>query len=228
MVQARMSSERMPGKVMADLFGTPMLGHLIDRLEQCDCIDGLIVATSDYPSDDQIADYTASRGVASFRGDIDDVASRMIGAADEMKADALVRISGDSPMLDPELVTAAVEVFRRHSFDIVTNVQRRTFPKGQSVEVVSLSVLKSAWLKGMNAGEREHVTKYFYEHPSAYLIHNMTYEPACGDIQLSVDTHEDFNRMKALLCRMGEPYSCHRLAEILRVLEIMPKAQCDA
>lgn len=208
---------------MTDVLGSPMLGHLLDRLDQCDGIDGLIVATSDSPSDDQIVAYTVGRGVACYRGDLNDVAARMIGAADALKADALVRVSGDSPLLDPALVTAAVEAFRSQSLDLVTNVQQRTFPKGQSVEVISLSALRLAWSNGMTADEREHVTKYFYEHPAACSILNLTHEPACGDIQLSVDTHEDLKRVKALLGRLGEPYCRHRLVDILRVLEVMSR-----
>jgi spore coat polysaccharide biosynthesis protein SpsF (cytidylyltransferase family) len=228
-VLARMSSQRLPGKVMTDLLGSPMLGHLLDRLELCDGIDGLIVATSDSPSDDQVAAYTAGRGVACYRGDLNDVAARMIGAADAMKADALVRVSGDSPLLDPALVTAAVAAFRNQSLDLVTNVQLRTFPKGQSVEVISLSALRSAWSNGMTAEEREHVTKYFYERPEAFSILNLTHEPAHGDVQLSVDTLEDLNRVKALLGRLGEPYRQHHLADILRVLEaISPETKCNA
>lgn len=214
---------------MTDLLGSPMLGHLLDRLDQCDGIDGLIVATSDSPSDDQIAAYTAGRGVACYRGDLNDVAARMIGAADAMKADALVRVSGDSPLLDPALVTAAVEAFRSQNLDLVTNVRQRTFPKGQSVEVTSLSALRLAWSNGMTDDEREHVTKYFYERPEAFSILNLTHEPACGDIQLSVDTLEDLNRVKALLGRLGKPYCRHRLADILRVLDVISREpRCNA
>lgn len=224
-----MSSQRLPGKVLTDLLGSPMLGHLLDRLKQCDGIDGLTVATSDSPSDDQIAAYTAGRGVACHRGDLDDVAARMIGAADAMKADALVRVSGDSPLLDPALVTAAVAAFRSQSLDLVTNVQQRTFPKGQSVEVILLSALRSVWSRGMTADEREHVTKYFYGRPEAFAILNLTHEPARGDIQLSVDTLEDLNRVKALLGRLGEPYCRHRLEDILRVFEVMSReTRCNA
>lgn len=228
-VQARMSSERLPGKVMTDLMGSPMLGHLLDRLGQCDGIDELIVATSDSPGDDRIASYAAARGIACYRGDLNDVAARMIGAADYMQADALVRVSGDSPLLDPDLVTAAIEVFRSRSVDLVTNVQQRTFPKGQSVEVVSLSALRSAWSIGMTTEEREHVTKCFYERPDAWSIFNLIHEPACGDIQLSVDTSEDLKSVKLLLGRLGKPYYRHRLADILRMLEIMSREnQCKA
>ena len=214
---------------MTDLMGSPMLGRLLDRLAQCGGIDGLIVATSNSPGDDQIAAYTAGRGIACFRGELNDVAARMIGAADTLEADALVRVSGDSPLLDPELVTAAVEVFRSRSVDLVTNVQQRTFPKGQSVEVVSLSALRSAWSIGMTADEREHVTKCFYEHPDAWSILNLAHDPACGDIQLSVDTNEDLKRVKLILGRLGEPYHRHRLADILGMLDIMSREpRCNA
>ena len=228
-VQARMSSQRFPGKVLIDVLGSPMLGHLLDRLGQCKAINGLIVATSDDSSDDSVAAYTAVRGIACHRGDLDDVAGRLIGAAEAMDADALVRVSADSPLLDPALVDEAVRLFRDRRVDLVTNVQKRTFPKGQSVEVVSLPTLHAAWSKGMTADEREHVTKRFYDHARDYAIRNMVHEPECGDIQLSVDTLEDMRRVSGILVRLGAPYHRHRLPDILGILnEISRVPQCSA
>ena len=228
-VQARMSSQRFPGKVLIDLLGSPMLGHLLDRLGQCKAINGLIVATSDDSSDDAVAAYTAVRGIACHRGDLDDVAGRLIGAAEAMDADALVRISADSPLLDPALVDEAIGLFRDHRVDLVTNVQKRTFPKGQSVEVVSLSALRAAWSKGMTVDEREHVTKHFYDHAGDYVIRNMVHDPVCGDVQLSVDTPEDLRYVSRILSRLGTPYGKHRLKDVLLVLnDILREPQCSA
>ena len=228
-VQARMSSQRFPGKVLTDVLGAPMLGHLLDRLKQCEGIDGLVVATSNGAEDAAIAAYAAGRGIACHRGSLDDVASRLIGAAEAMDADALVRVSGDSPLLDSAVVDEAVALFRDRCVDLVTNVQKRTFPKGQSVEVVSLPVLRAAWAKGMTADEREHVTKHFYDHAKSYSIVNMVHEPACGDIQLSVDTPEDLQRVTGILGSLGAPYHRHRLADMLGILNEIPrKLQCKA
>ncbi len=228
-VQARMSSQRFPGKVLVDVLGSPMLGHLLDRLEQCKEIDGLVIATSDGSIDDAVAAYAAIRGIACHRGDLDDVAGRLIGAAEAMDADALVRISADSPLLDSTLVDGAIKLFRDQHVDLVTNVQKRTFPKGQSVEVVSLSALRTAWSKGMTADEREHVTKHFYDHAGDYAIRNMVCNPACGDVQLSVDTPEDLRRVSRILSRLGAPYRQHRLEDMLYVLkDILREPQCSA
>jgi spore coat polysaccharide biosynthesis protein SpsF len=227
-VQARMSSKRLPGKVMMNFLGKPMLGHLCDRLSRCAGIDDFIVATSDLSIDDEIDAYISSRGINCYRGDLNDVAARIIGAAELMAADALVRVSGDSPLLDPEIVRTSVVAFRDHNLDLVTNVQQRTFPRGQSVEVVSLSALRSAWIAGMSTEECEHVTTYFYKHPDLYSILNLTHEPACGDIQLSIDTIEDFNRVKLILGRLGKPYCDHSLVDILRVLKALSlENQCN-
>jgi spore coat polysaccharide biosynthesis protein SpsF len=224
-----MSSQRFPGKVLSDVLGSPMLGHLLDRLDQCKGIDGLVVATSNASDDDAVAAYATDRGIACHRGSLEDVASRMIGAAEAMGADALVRVSGDSPLLDPALVDEAVRLFRDRRVDLVTNVQKRTFPKGQSVEVVSLPTLHAAWSKGMTADEREHVTKRFYDHARDYAIRNMVHEPECGDIQLSVDTLEDMRRVSGILGRLGAPYHRHRLSDILGILnEISRVPQCSA
>ncbi len=205
-----------------------MLGHLCDRLSRFAGIDDLIVATSDLSMDDDIYNYISNQGINCYRGDLNDVAARMIGAAEFMHADALVRLSGDSPLLDPEIVRTSVTAFRDYNVDLVTNVQQRTFPKGQSVEVVSLSALRSAWIAGMSAEECEHVTTYFYKHPDLYSIHNLTHEPACGDIQLSIDTIDDFNRVKSILRRLGKPYCDHSLVDILKVLKALSlENQCN-
>lgn len=227
-VQARMSSKRLPGKVMMNFLGKPMLGHLCDRLSRCAGIDDFIVATSDLSIDDEIDAYISSRGINCYRGDLNDVAARIIGAAELMAADALVRVSGDSPLLDPEIISTAVVAFRKRNLDLVTNVQQRTFPRGQSVEVVALSALRSAWLSGMSPEECEHVTTYFYKHPDLYSILNLTHEPACGDIQLSIDTLEDFKQAILILVRLGKPYCDHSLGDILKVLEAVSlENQCN-
>lgn len=220
-VQARMSSVRLPGKVLMDLWGGPLLGRLLDRLELCKEVDGIVVATSVCSDDDPIESYLLSRGVSCFRGDLQDVASRVIGAAEKMKADALVRISGDSPLLDPKIVDAAVKTFRDLRVDLVTNVLRRTFPKGQSVEVVSLTKLKMAWLEGMTSDQREHVTKYLYETQGVCSISNIELEPDQSHLQLSVDIEEDFLKVKELLRRLGEPFHQHTLEQMFKELAIM-------
>jgi len=216
-VHARMSSERLPGKVLRKVHGIPLLGHLLDRLGYCEKLDGFMIATSLDPVDDAISAYAAERGVPCFRGDRDDVAGRLVGGAEQFGIEHIIRISGDSPMLDPAIVSRALEIYRNELPDLVTNVRERTFPKGQSVEIFSLPTLKGAWLCGMSDADKEHVTPFFYRHPERYSILNIRYSGLRGDVQLSVDTEQDLLRFEQIIGRLGAPYWRHGMETILEI-----------
>lgn len=215
-IQARMSSQRLPGKILRTVRDKPMLAYLVDRLRSCRELDGIILATSDNASDDPVADFASTEFLSCFRGPLDDVAARLLGAADEAGAQALVRISGDSPLIDGGLVDRLVLVFRESDCpDLVTNVAKRTFPKGQSVEIISVEALRARISNGMTTSEKEHVTECFYNHSDGARIINIEHTEPLGDMQLSVDTAEDMSRFEALLELLGEPTWRHGLAEIV-------------
>ena len=142
-VQARMSSDRLPGKVLAPISGRPLLGHLLDRLGRVRGALGPVVATSDRSEDDAIESFCASVTVPCHRGSRDDVALRLEEAAAEAGADAIARVCADSPVLDPALVVEAIETFEVAQPDLVTNTFPRTYPKGQSVEVIDVDALRA-------------------------------------------------------------------------------------
>lgn len=198
-IQARMSSRRLPGKILRPLAGEPLLGHICRRLAECRAIDGFAVATSEAASDDPTADFCQSRGVRCVRGPLEDVAARFLRSARELGAEALVRINGDSPFVDPSLVDHAVELFRAGGADVVTNISPRSFPKGMSVEVMAVSALSRAYQNMGELSHREHVTKYFYEHPDAFRIINFISGGDFSTVQLSVDTSEDFLRAEQII-----------------------------
>lgn len=216
-----MSSARLPGKVLRPVHGIPLLGHLLDRLQHCAGLDGMIIATSTEPADDAIADYAAGRGIPCSRGSLQDVAARVIEGARQFGIENLVRISGDSPMLDPAIVTQALAIYRQERPDLVTNVQQRTFPKGQSVEILPREVLEYAWRNGMNAADREHVTPWFYRHPEAYTIRNIAWPGLRGDVQLSVDTEQDLAHFEQILGRLGAPYWQHGMEALLQTFDAL-------
>jgi spore coat polysaccharide biosynthesis protein SpsF len=218
-VQARMSSERLPGKVLRNVCGIPLLGYLIDRLEHCEGLDGVLIATSSDSVDEAVSRYAKERGIPCFRGDRNDVAARLIEAAKHFGIEHMARISGDSPLLDPAIVSQAMDIYRSQRPDLVTNVQRRTFPKGQSVEIFSLEMLSSAWHSGLSDSDKEHVTPYFYRHPEKYSIRNISYSGLRGDVQLSVDTESDLFRFEQIVGRLGAPYWRHGMEVVLRVCD---------
>ncbi|WP_310451399.1 cytidylyltransferase domain-containing protein [Sulfuritalea sp.] len=215
-IQARMSSRRLPGKILQIVRGRPMLSYLVERLRHCRQLDGIVLATSNEESDDPVVAFAETTGLPCYRGPLDDVAARLLGAAEEAGAQGLVRISGDSPLIDSALVDRLVSVFRQSDRpDLVTNVAKRTFPKGQSIEVISVGALRTRVANGMTATEKEHVTECFYKHSDGARIVNVEHTEPLGDMQLSVDSAEDMSRFETLLDILGEPYWRHGLAEVV-------------
>jgi spore coat polysaccharide biosynthesis protein SpsF (cytidylyltransferase family) len=220
-IQVRLNSSRLPGKAMRGLRGRTILGHVVDRLRQCRTLDGLWIATSTDPADDAVAAFAESEGVNLHRGSLDDVASRLLTAALAADADALVRINADSPLIDPAIVDRAVTLYRRERPDLVSNVLRRTFPKGQSVEVISVSALARAHQEMTSAEEREHVTPWFYANPARVRIVGFESASPREAMQLSVDTAEDLRRIEAILSRLSEPAAAHGLDAILAAADCL-------
>jgi spore coat polysaccharide biosynthesis protein SpsF len=220
-IQARFSSQRLPGKVLRPLCGKPLLAHLVERLRRSAVLDVIAVATSTETSDDAIAEFCAGAEIVCQRGALDDVLGRLQLAARALQLDGIVRVSGDSPLLDPALVRQAVKLFRRGGWDLVTNVQVRSFPKGQSVEVIAAAALDQAAAKAKAAAEREHATPYFYAHPNLFRIRNLVARVARPTLQLSVDTAEDFARIEAILTTAGARADHLDLEETVELAELL-------
>jgi spore coat polysaccharide biosynthesis protein SpsF len=218
-VQARYSSRRLPGKVLQQVAAKPLLEYLLERLARCSTLQGVVVATSVEESDDAIARFCNERGIALYRGALADVLGRFIGLAETLSFDALVRINGDSPLLDPAIVDRAVELFQEGGADLVTNVYPRSFPKGESVEVMSVAALRKAAEQTSDPCDHEHVTRYFYQHADRFRIRNFKREPSVADIQLSVDTPEDLSAFGQLVAAMRRPQAEYGLDEILALRE---------
>ncbi|MEZ4372061.1 MAG: NTP transferase domain-containing protein [Polyangiaceae bacterium] len=213
-IQARMSSSRLPGKVLRPIAGKPLIAWLLERLEVAGLGELVWVATSDAPSDDPIVEYCSSTGRNCVRGPLDDVAARFLTVMSQRGHRAAARISGDSPLLDPTLVREAIEIFEAKSVDLVTNVNPRTYPPGQSVEVFSRSALERAYSTMEAASEREHVTPRLYSSPD-FSVRNFSSPTDLSGIRLVVDTPEDFSRMERLLQALPSPTSAP-LADIVK------------
>jgi glutamate-1-semialdehyde 2,1-aminomutase len=159
-IQARMCSSRLPGKVLADVAGQPMLKRVCERVARATRVDVVLVATSTGPADDAVADFCRREGVRCYRGSEDDVLDRYYHAAREAKADVVVRITADCPLIDPAVIDKVIDAFRRAGVDYACNTLRRTYPDGLDVEVFTAAALGRAWREAAKAAEREHVTPY--------------------------------------------------------------------
>lgn len=195
MIQARMSSKRLPGKVLKkNPAGRELLAAVLDRVMKSRRVSEWGVVTSVDASDDPVAEFCGRRAVRCFRGSLDDVTGRFLAACAQWNAPAFVRISADSPWMDPAVIDACVEVFEREaSADVVTNVFPRSYPKGVSVEVIMKQALERAAARMTRPQDREHVTTFFYEHPKDFVIRAVANpEGDMSAVNLCVDTEDDW------------------------------------
>lgn len=196
-IQARMSSRRFPGKVLAPFRGRPLLEHVISRTASALPKERIVVATSDEPTDEPLALYAARCGVSVFRGPLDDVVLRFQRCLAAFPCEWFFRISADSPLLDGSVV-ARLEREVRDDLDLVTNVFPRSYPKGQSVELIRARTFAALDPASLTPEEREHATKVFYDHPDRYRIRNVPREgPSRAGENLCVDVLADLERLEA-------------------------------
>ncbi len=219
-IQARMTSRRLPGKVLKQVCGKPLFLHLLRRVERCTEIDDIILATSSDPTDDPLHDFGLSCGIRVHRGPLEDVATRLSEAARSNDSDVLVRICGDSPLIDPTLIDQLVRLYRAsQSVDLVSNVQDRTFPKGQSVEVISVKALDSKIAAGLTREEKEHATLGFYSGSDDSKKLFVSRSPSLSSVQLSVDDQKDLEIFEAITKLLGEPYEAHDMDSLVHAYE---------
>jgi glutamate-1-semialdehyde 2,1-aminomutase/spore coat polysaccharide biosynthesis protein SpsF len=160
LIQARMGSSRFPGKVLQDLAGRPMLWHVVNRVRRAAKVDEVVVATTDRDVDHPVARFCEQEGIACFRGDEQDVLDRFYQAAKANRADVVVRITADCPLIDPSVIDKVLERFQRGDCDYACNIIRYTYPDGLDTEVCSFAALERAWREAKKPSEREHVTPY--------------------------------------------------------------------
>ncbi len=222
-IQARMGSNRLPGKVLAEIGGHPMLWHVVSRVSMAQSVEEVVVATSTKLADDAIADFCFRHGIELFRGNETDLLDRFYHAARSKEADVVVRITGDCPLVDPEVIDQVVNAYVDDGCDYVTNTLRYTYPDGLDTEVFSFAALESAWKDARLPAEREHVTPFF-RNSGRFAIRGVE-----NDVDLSprhfrwtVDEPCDLEFVRAIYKRMGEGASHFGFREILGLLDAEP------
>lgn len=205
-VQARMGSTRLPGKVLRQACGAPMIAWQLAQLAKCTGLDRIVIATTGSPADDQIAEYCESHGVAVFRGSEHDVLDRYYRAALEHAADVIVRMTADCPLMDPAIVDMAVEQFLEGDFDFVANTAPPpgSFPNGMDVEVFSRTALESIWASARSDFDREHVTFAIWKHPDQFRLLRFEAPEDWSDVRMSVDYADDFEALVTTLERFND------------------------
>ncbi|MGK5595062.1 MAG: cytidylyltransferase domain-containing protein [Parachlamydiaceae bacterium] len=200
-IQARMGSSRLPGKTLQPILGRPLLGHLVERLKRSKLLSDIIIATTNLPEDNAIVEFANSNSIPVFRGSSADVLQRYLLAARESGAAVIVRITGDCPLIDSEVVDQGIHLFLTAfpQYDFVSNTLQRTFPRGLDVEIFSRQALEKAAAKAVDANEREHVTLHIVRHPELFSLFNFCYKQDYSRYRWTVDTKEDFTLVAKLM-----------------------------
>jgi spore coat polysaccharide biosynthesis protein SpsF len=217
-----MGSTRLPGKVRKDLVGDTVLARVVNRTRRARLLDDVVVATSTNPNDDVIGQECERLSVACFRGDEADVLDRYYQTAKHFRAFAVVRITSDCPLIDPELIDLTVRGFLDRGPDYATNSLVITYPRGLDVEVFTMDALDRCWQSARETYERVHVTPYMYEHPSRFKILSLTADDDYSRYRWTLDTAEDLEMIRAIYQHFdGKDDFGWR--EVLRLVESAPQ-----
>jgi spore coat polysaccharide biosynthesis protein SpsF (cytidylyltransferase family) len=219
-VQARASSSRFPGKVLADVEGVPLLARVLRRLlRSTECVR-FAVATSTSPDDDAVVRLGEAEGVEVVRGPLEDVLERYRHAAEATHADAIVRLTGDCPLLDAAVVDRVVRAFAESGADYASNVHPPTFPDGLDVEVISRSALERAAREARRPSDREHVTLYVATHGHLFSHASVSTEPDLSGMRWTVDYPDDLVFVRAVFRRFRGREDVFGALDVLRMLEV--------
>jgi len=193
-IQARISSSRLPGKVLLEIDGTPILSKMIDRVKKAKYVEEIVIATSTDPSDDPIEAYAKANNIPLERGSLNDVLDRYYQAAKRRKAKTIIRLTGDCPLIDPEVIDLMVLSFRQNQCDYISNTapsESSTYPDGMDVEIFSMNALERSWKEAKKPSEREHVTFYFWKNPHLFKTHQVILNRNLSNYRVTVDYQED-------------------------------------
>lgn len=216
-IQARMGSSRLPGKVMQKIAGQPMLQHVVNRARRAGLVDQVVVATSTAAADNAVAGYCFWHDIACVRGSENDVLDRYHQAAQQVKAEVIVRITSDCPLHDPTVIDCVIAAFLRGSFDYVSNIDPPTFPNGVDTEVFTAAALERAWHEARLPSEREHVTPYLRSGRGGFQTGNVAQAKDTSEHRWTVDEAADLAFVRAVYHAMrGAEFGMEDLLILLR------------
>lgn len=220
-IQARMGSTRLPGKILMPLAGKPVLQRVIERVRAAGVFDEVAVATTVGAIDDPVAELCRALGTTVVRGDEADVLSRYGLAAAETRADAVMRITADCPLIDPDVLAAMVARSGEGDADLVTNARERTFPRGLDAELFTRAALDTMLAEARAPEEREHVTPFLYRHPGRFRIVDHLHQQDYSSGRWTLDTPEDYELLRRIHDAAPDPDGL-RMGDVLRLLADHP------
>ena len=222
-LQARVSSSRLPGKVLKPILDVPMLLRQLERLGRARKIDRLLVATSVEPSDDAIEELCRQHNIACFRGSLNDVLDRFYQAASPIKAEHVVRLTADCPLADPELIDQVINFYLDGGYDYASNSVESSFPDGLDVEVFKFSCLEQAWHEARLPSQREHVTPFIHQQPQRFRIGHFRSPVDLSHLRWTVDMPKDFELVTMIYEALYPRKPEFSTADILNLLDQRPE-----
>jgi spore coat polysaccharide biosynthesis protein SpsF len=224
-VQARMGSSRLPGKVLRTVLGKPLLGYLIERLREVKEANALAILTTTSPEDDCIVAFCEQERVPCYRGSEEDVLGRYYQTLIQRHPNAIVRITGDCPLIDPDVVDQLIRLYKKHhpNYDYMSNTLELTYPRGLDAEIFSSNTLIKAFEEAKDPAEREHVTLYIYRHPEQFRLKNLASDTILSQYRWTVDTAEDFALIKNILENLYLQHPHFRLNDVVKLLQQHPQ-----
>ena len=231
-IEARMTSSRLPGKVLLQASGIPLLEHLVNRLRAVQSIDGIVLATTTNDSDDPLEEFARQMNINCFRGSELDVMERVIRAASSVHADVIVEITGDCPIIDSEIVEQAIRIYKYNNADYVSNANIRSFPDGMDVQVFSLDTLVKSFQMTNNPLDHEHVTLHIRNHPEIFNHINLIAPPEMHwpELGLTLDEISDYNLLKFIIEyyeNINPKFTCLDVVRFLRNRPDLVKINSD-
>lgn len=223
-IQARMSSTRLPGKVLIPICGRPMLAHIMSRLKHCVSVRKVIVATSTNPQDDAIIDLCKQGNVDFFRGSEFDVLDRFYQTARQFGTDLVVRITADCPLIDPEVVDEVIDpcLETESHFDGSSNVLNRRYPRGLDTEVIFFQALERCWKETAKEYQREHVFPYMYEHPEEFVFKSVECKQDLSRFRWTVDAADDLFLIREVYAALYQENQLFKMQDVLDLFERNP------
>jgi spore coat polysaccharide biosynthesis protein SpsF len=216
-IQGRMGSSRLPGKVMAEIAGKPMLFHVVNRVRRAKKIHQVAVATSTHASDDPIAVFCDGNGISCFRGSEEDVLDRFYRAAKHFQADVIVRLSSDCPLHDPEVIDRVVEALLEGDADFVSGGMKTTYPDGLDAAAFPMAVLDQTWREAKLKSDREHVTTYIHKHPEIFRLKTVRCNEDLSHHRWTVDEPQDLEFVRTVYAHLGDvPFGMRDILDLLK------------
>lgn len=217
-IQARMSSTRLPGKVMMEIKDhKPVLYFVIKQLQHCKLMNKIVVATTILPEDNKIIDFCNKYKIESFRGNQNDVLDRYYKCAKQFALSTIVRITSDCPLIDPYIVDKGIKIFNSNLYDCVSTNYFRTFPDGIGVEVFSFKILETMWKNAALPSEREHVTPYLYNHSDKFHIYSLEHSTNISHLRFTIDRINDLKLIQKIVQKIKkEPILLNNILEVIK------------